>query len=647
MTSTTAPASVAALRDLPDDAFVERYGCDRFTASMLGNRMRYIAGHMATGLMRQAFSPVISYMYDFATAIVGPRELGYPMAAINNGLLTIIGSVADAVRNTVEEHGHDELQEGDVLICNDPSRAGSHVNDLLFIMPCIADGSAAAFIVVRAHQLDMGGIVPGGFGGNKRNRYEDGLVLGPQLLYRQGQPVKSTFSLIFDNARMGELLLPDMKAIHRSCELGASLLGESLRRYGRSALHGAMRFACDASNEAVCGALARIPDGDYIGTCRIDADNAGDDEEYEVVLRFIKRGTRVEVDFSGSSRQARTCINAGALDAKTAVGAGLAMLLAVDAPFTSGSYRPIDLVLPPGAIVSALPPDGANFFFWEVQSATLAALIVALRHVLGERAVGGDFGSTGTHNATGVFPDGTPWITMAECGGEYGAWGASSAGDGDGYNTLYFVNMISPATELIESKVPALVMRKEYLADSGGPGLYRGGAGLIKDVRFVDDAEHYTMPLRLKAPSGIGVNGGSDGRVGAVWIFDQGGSSDPSLLPTEAAAYAAATAVAGVVDPESKTLDPRGRYEYFARVPTWHTASGATFRYVTNGGGGWASELERDPQRVLRDVRDGYVSIDGAARDYGVVVSGDPVAHPEQVELDISATEKLRAERRG
>jgi N-methylhydantoinase B len=642
-THATGATQSVALRDLRDEDYLARYGCDRFTASVLGSRMRYIVIHMATGLLRQAFSPIIAYMYDFATAIVGPPELDYAMPAVNNGLAVFIGTVPDAVRNAVEEHGPERLVEGDLLICNDPSRVANHPNDMCFIMPCFAEGELSGFLAVRAHQLDMGGTVPGGFSGTKRNTYENGLVLGPQLLYAAGRPVKSTFSLIFDNARMGELLLPDLKTVRQSCALGSELLVDTIQRYGRDAVMGAMRFSCDDSAEAAAEAISRIPDGDYVGRSMIDADNAGDDEEYEIVARVAKRGKRVEVDFSGSSRQARTCINSHAIDAKTAAGVGLNMLLGVTTPFTSGSFRPIDVVIPPGTIASALPPDGAIFFYWEVESAILTALIVALRDAIGEHGVGGDFGSTGTHNAFGTHPDGTPWITMAECGGEYGAWGASRAGDGDGYNTLYFVNMLSPATEFIESKVPAMVMRKEYVADSAGPGTHRGGAGMVKDVLYLQEAEHHTMPLRLKAPSGVGVDGGAAGRVGGVWIFDQDGVDDPALLSTDDEAYAQATPVAGLLDPHTHLPSPDGTYHYFARVHAWHTAPGATFRYLTNGGGGWGQPLERDPARVARDVRDGYSTIEGARRDYGVVIVGDPEQDPEGVHVDEQATRELRA----
>ena len=100
--------------------------------------------------------------------------------------------------------------------------------------------------------------------------------------------------------------------------------------------------------------------------------------------------------------------------------------------------------------------------------------------------------------------------------------------------------------------------------------------------------------------------------------------------------------VAGVLNPETHQPDPDGEYFYFARVPVWQTKPNTIFRYLTNGGGGFGKAFERDPQRVLIDVRDGYVSIDGAARDYGVAVVGDPESDPEGLQIDEDATRRLR-----
>ncbi|WP_431906839.1 hydantoinase B/oxoprolinase family protein [Amycolatopsis thermoflava] len=635
------------LRDLDEAAFAARYGADRFTVSVLANRLQYVVEHMCSGLLTNAFSLILRDWYDFAATVSGPPESGYPMSSVSNSLAVFFGTMADGLRNTVEEFGPGELAPGDLLICNDPYRTGTHVNDVLFIRPVFHDDRLVSFVSLRAHQLDMGGVVPAGFSATKRDVYETGLVLAPQLLYHNEKPVRSTFNLIFDNARFGALLLPDIKTIHQNLRLGERLIVESIERYGLPAFLGAIRYRCDVSAESMRDALETVPDGVYEGEEQIDCDGVDDSVEYRVRVRITKVGRDIEVDLGGTSPQARTSINASVLDTKTAVGMALKLLLDPATPFTSGTYRPIDIVLPPGTVASAVPPDGAVFLFWEGSGPVLLAIFRALADALGERAVAGDFGSLSIHNANGLLPDGTPWVTTAQCGGEHGPWGATRHGDADNYSVPYLANNLDPATEAIESDVPVVVLRKEYVADTGGAGTHRGGAAVMKDTLWLAPAEHWSSPLHTKSSSGFGVHGGRSGAAGATWLFDKesfdvAGNAD--LLGIDDSVYASSTPVAGVLDPETHVRDlDNGRYFYFASTPRWCTEPGAIFRYLTNGGGGWGDPRRRDPEAVRRDVRDGYVTVEGAASHYGVVVTGDPESDPEGVRVDHEATSRLRA----
>jgi N-methylhydantoinase B len=633
------------MRDWTEERFHVAYQCDRFTAMVLSNRLRYTLEHMSTGLMFSAFSPIIRDWYDFAITVSGPPDMDYPMPAVSSSLVVFLGTMEDAVRNTVEEYGIGKLRPGDVLMCNDPYRVGTHVNDVCFIRPVFFGGRPIAFINVRAHQLDMGGIAPGGFSGTKANIYENGLVLGPILLFEDDKPVRSTFSLVFDNTRFAALLKPDFMTMFRQLQLGERLLTESIQRYGEEAFRGTVRYCCDASAEAMHDALQRLPDGVYEAEERLDADGAGDDEDIVIRAKITKAHGGVEVDLSGSSRQARTCINAGPLDVKTALGAAFKLLLDRQTPFTSGAYRHIDIVLPPGTVLSAMPPDGAIMLYWEPTGALLTAVMRALGPALGEDSFGGDYGTFAVHNAHGRRADGSAWANVATVGGEHGPWGADKQHDGDSYSVTYMVNGLDPATEAMEQDSPVLMMRKEYVIDSGGPGQNRGGAGVLKDAYWRTAAQHYSMPLRFKRPTGFGAYGGRHGRCGAAWLFDateQPARGEAALLGLSDTVYATSTPIAGVLDPATKALNPDGEYFYFAREPVWRTRAGATSRYISNGGGGWGSPFRRPVERVLADVRDGYVSL-GAARDtYGVVIIGDPTFDPEGLVVDDVATRKMR-----
>ena len=633
------------LRELDDRAFSERYGCDRFTATVLANRFGYIVEHMCAQLLTTAFSPILREFYDFAATVTGSPEAGYPTPAVSNSIILFTGTMTDSIRNTIEEFGRDRLEPGDVIIANDPYRTGTHVNDLLFCRPVFVDGGLAGFVNLKAHQLDMGGVVPGGFSTGKRNVYENGLVLSPRALYKAGAPVRETFTLIFDNVRFGDLLLPDMQTVCANLELGERLLTESVRRYGGDAVRGAMDYVCDAGAERMAEALEAIPDGDWEGEDTVDCDGADEEEQYRVHVTVRKRGGRAEVDLSGTSRQARTSINGTALDAKSTVGVAFKLLFDPHTPFSSGTVRPVDLVLPEGTIVSALPPDGPVFLYWEGTQAILSAILRAFSQVLGPRAIAGDQGSANLHSGMGVHPDGSPWASVAQCGGEQGPFGATDAGDGETFTIgCYQANGMAPAIEAIEYDFPVAVLRREPVPDSGGPGLHRGGAAMAKDSLWFEPTAHNCISLRFRYPSGFGVHGGGTGRTGGVWIWD--GSRDRSrLTPLTAGAYRDAEPITGRLDPETQAPSPDGAYVWFGRRPAWQTPANGLLRFVTNAAGGWGNPLERDPERVKEDVRDGYATIEGAARDYGVVVLGDPDLDPEGLVIDLDATARLRAER--
>ena len=645
MTILTQPTRV---RDMTQAELQESYSNDRFTATVLASRMHYVVEHMCAGLLNNAFSQVLRDWYDFAATIVGPRELNYPMSTVSNSMSCFVGHMAEQLRVTVEEFGYEDIEPGDVIIGNDPYRVGNHVNDMCFTRPVFHDGEIIAFVSMKAHQLDMGGNVPAGFSAMTKNVFEGGLVIPPTLLFHKDRPVKSTFNLIFDNSRYGGLLLPDMMSIYQQLLLGEKLLLESVERYGRDAFLGAMNYSCDVGAEAMREAIrTKLPDGVYEGEEFLDADGVDESLEYRVKVRIAKHGENIEIDLSGTSQQARTCINGGPFDAKSAVIVALKMLLDPLTAITSGSFRNIDLVIPPGTVCSATPPDGAIFLYWESSLALLGAIYRALSSVLGEDAIGGDYGSVCLHNGSGVHADGTPWVTVAQCGGEHGPWGGTKVGDGDSYQVVHIGNNLDPATEAIEADVPVVLLRKDYVIDSAGAGENRGGAAVVKDVLWRTDAEHWLTPSRTKQPAGIGANGGGSGTAQAVWLFPPDVydvTRELGLLGVGAETYANAVPVAGVLDPQTHALDPEGEFYFHGSRPVWQTQAGSTFRYVTGGGGGWGKPLLRDPDRVLRDVRDEYISAAAAERDYGVIVLGDPATDPEGLRIDVEASTIRRAQ---
>ncbi|MCB1749354.1 MAG: hydantoinase B/oxoprolinase family protein, partial [Gammaproteobacteria bacterium] len=364
----TTTAAVPDLRSLDEAAFTARYGADRFTCEVLANRARYVAEHICTALLHRAFSPIITFSQDFVGAVVGAPAAGYPLTAVNKGNVIFLGSLSTGVRTTIEEFGRERLEPGDLVICNDPFRVGNHVNDMCFVRPVFHADTIAGFVVIRAHQLDMGGTVPGGFALLKANVFENGLVMSPQRLFHRGEPVREVMRTIIDNTRFGDTLLPDFHTIQACCALGERLLLESIEHYGAAAWHGAMRYTVDAAAGAMREAIASLPDGCWTGEDYLDSDGRDAAQAYRLAVTIRKQGPRLEVDLGGCSAQAPTALNATALDAQTAVALALKLVLDPHTPFTSGLYRDIDVVVPGGSIAGAVP-DAAVMFYFEVQSA--------------------------------------------------------------------------------------------------------------------------------------------------------------------------------------------------------------------------------------------------------------------------------------
>ena len=211
-------------------------------------------------------------------------------------------------------------------------------------------------------------------------------------------------------------------------------------------------------------------------------------------------------------------------------------------------YRPVDIVIPPGAICSALPPQGVVFAYGESTNALLLAMLQAMADAVGEDAVAGDMGSPNLHTARGVNADGTPWIAVGVAGGEAGPWGATSAGDADSYSKFYQANSIDTAVEVSEADSPVVVLRREYVADSGGAGYNRGGAAVLKDSTFLAPAAHNLIVLRFKEPTGKGVRGGGDGATGGVWLWHAPPGERVARPGTGAESYRSAIRVAGRLD---------------------------------------------------------------------------------------------------
>ena len=392
------------LRDLSDEEFFARYACDRLTATVLSNRFAYVIDNIKDQLTRTAFSAIVRTS-DFASGLSGPPWQGWPMVAVSQTVPNHVGSIPDAVRVMLEEYGLEKLRPGDLITCNDYYRVGTHLNDVVFVRPLIVDDQVLGALTLRCHQMDLGGVAPGGFWVTKRNRYEDGLAVPPMKLFSQGEPVAEVVKVFMANTRMGPLMYNEMHVINASLKMGEGLVLESIDKYGTDAYLGAIRYTDDVSAETMRLGLERLPDGVYEGEEILDTDFRPDSPPYRIKMRINKRGGRAEVDLSGTSVATRSALNCAWPDVRTGIVLGLKALIDRYSRYTSGSMRPVDLVLPPDAIVNPDYPHACQFYH-EVVVSMISCVFNTLNPVLGAEAVAHDAGGWGALSVSGITADG-------------------------------------------------------------------------------------------------------------------------------------------------------------------------------------------------------------------------------------------------
>ena len=288
---------------------------------------------------------------------------------------------------------------------------------------------------------------------------------------------------------------------------------------------------------------------------------------------------------------------------------GMKYCLDPQSPVTSAAMKPFDIVLPAGTVLRALPPDGAICMYFESTEGVLTATLQALAPALGEDAIAGCYGSLNMHTSNGVFPDGTPWVTIGQVGGEHGPLGATKVGDGVNGCASYLGNSFDPATESIELDTPVILLRKENVIDTAGAGKYRGGAIRVTDFLLPTECESYSMPLHYKIPTGFGVNGGKAGPTGGVWTWhpkDYDVAKEKRLLPLNPEAYKNSKVMAGIVDPGTHVTDrEKGEYFYILRSLDYKNSLPERPRYHVEVYHQWRRRLGRPPGQGYRGSQAG------------------------------------------
>jgi N-methylhydantoinase B len=566
---------------------------DPATFEVFKNAVAGLANQMAITIIRTAHSQIIAESMDFSTALCDAQGR---VVAQGNCTPGHMGSVPAAMDAVLARYG-DDLHDGDVFALNDPDEGGSHLPDIFVFTPAFVDGRLEGFAVAIGHHADIGGRVAGGNAVDSTEIFQEGLQIPVCRLLSRGVLNETLMSILARNVRVPDLVLGDLQAEVAACHTGVTGILTLVRRHGAERYRSLVDELLDYSEILLRNRIRELPDGRWSFEDCLDDDGLGGDS---VPLRVAVtlRGDEVSFDFTGSSPQVPSALNATASMTMSAAYAALQAAVGKDIPANAGFYRPIGFTIPEGSILNGRRPVARNARGL-VGYRLLDTIWGALAEVLPDRIPAcGDGGPNGV--AIGATDDnGAQSVVMDVC---FGAWGGRPNGDGlDGASPL-MGNLANTPIEDLERTGLVRVEQYGYLPDSGGAGTWRGGLSIVRDLRL----EHEDASLQIRSDRRdhrpYGLAGGQPG--GACWNI----------------------------------LNPDGERQVMPSKVTTRFRRGDVHRHVTAGGGGYGDPLLRDPARVLADVIAGKVTAEGARRDYGVVVRDGRV--------DGDATAALRRERR-
>ncbi len=610
----------------------QRFGLDLMTAEVIRHGLVNATSQMAWNLTYAAFSAVVRDLQDFAVGLAAPWQpdsgLCLDLLAAAEGCPIHFFVFQYKARNNILEFGLEQLEPGDVLVYNDAFRGGSHVMDVGCAKPVFHDGEIIAFALSDAHWVDIGGPVPGGFSpAFARDMWSEGLRLSPRFLYRRGKRVKSTFDLFLDNTRIPELSINDLQAKAATLAVGERAVLRLVHKYGKETVANAMRYILDYGERRMRAAIAAIPDGDYVGEDFIDDD--GVTSERHVVRAAIRvRRDRMEVDLSGSSRQAIGNINGQGSDIASAAFIALKAMILPKVPTNGGLFRPIELVLPPGSIVNALPPAANTQGHLCATTSLNTAIHQALAPALPEAAVGDDYDDCPTVAAAGLDTRGGTPVPFVCFQVPFGPFGGTATHDGLSYSLTILGNCLELSYEIEEEFYPLVVLRKEFVPDTAGAGKFRGGPAVRWDELFLVDVNLSAAFDRVRSGTRgvLGGQGGPSAYVGIVaperWDVRKTGKAIPVVAGRTPPSVM--EIVSGLVGTDGALDCASGRF-LTGKWSNRHLPAGSVLVTQVAGAGGWGNPLERAIEDVRRDVMNELVSVERARTVYGAVI--DPRTH--------------------
>ncbi len=576
---------------------------DPVTLEVIRNRLHHVTQEMSTAIVKTAVSPVMSEARDFSCVLY---DADGRIAATASTVPFHFGVSADAIAVVRSRFAH--IAPGDVFLANDPYDGGGlHLQDVVVMRPVFRGRSRIGWASASGHMADMGGLVPGSFAPNARDCYQEGVRVPPVRIVRGGEPAADVWSVVLNNVRQRDVVEMDLKSLVAGTHVAAERLLALEEEYGPAALRAAFVAVRRLSGRVVAARLREVPAGVYLHQGWTEFD----DEAFRVRCTLRVGCGPLEFDFTGSSPQCPYFFNSRPQIVRSELAVRVHQILAHDVPFTDAVLAAVRVTAPEGSIVNARPPAPIAAAHMHVALMAMELGETCLKKAL---ACALPTGGVAARQRRITAPGGTTGMGLSSWHGagetflamDGNAVGAGACADRDGVDMTGSdyggPGLVYPDVETVEQAYPVRYLYRRLRTDSGGAGRFRGGASV--EAAFTPHGAGALDGTTLGMRAAVPLPGLFGGYPGACTRFEVERGSD---------------------------VHPVGLNE--AGIPL---GGGETFRFANASGSGLGDPLDREPERVLADVREGYLTAETARAVYGVVPTLDGT-------LDAEATATARA----
>ena len=460
---------------------------DPVTLQVMVGALRAACDEMGVVLVRSAHSANIKERRDASTGLF---DSSGEMVMQAEHIPVHLGAMPLAVAAVIGE----EQRPGDAWILNDPYRGGTHLPDITLVSPIFSGGELVGFAASRAHHADVGGKLPGSMPADSRKLDEEGVVISPVRLVREGALDEELLADICGRMRNTDQRRADLRAQLAAGRAGGARVEDLVNRYGLPTVREAMSETLDYAERRTRARIAELEDGVREARDVLEAPEG----DLELCLRAEVRGDELVLDYTGSAPQHDGNLNCPLAVTLSASYFAVRVLTDPDVPACAGAYRPVEVVAPEGTLLNAQPPHAVVAGNVETSSRVADLVLAAFGRALGQ----------GTMNNLTL---GNDRFTYYETLG--GGQGACPDADGPSAVHVAMSNTLNTPVEALELEFPLRAVEYAVRRDSGGAGEHRGGDGVVRELEALDEMSFSLITERRRhAPHGA--DGGEPGAPG-------------------------------------------------------------------------------------------------------------------------------------